>query len=137
MMTPEERSQLHRSLNVLAEAEAELLEARKPFDAAISAIADMRYGLLEQHGVSDDYDTCETCGELIFVGDEQFSFEDGPVLCGQHAPSRSELKKHLEECLATGNFDPEEMQFMKDGIANLEANVAAGGSWDDKVTYPR
>jgi len=54
---------------------------------------------------NEPLDYCECCGRALHEGDMVFSYDDGPTMCWQHAPTWSELKSHQDELIAGGLFE--------------------------------
>lgn len=76
---------------------------------------------------------CECCRRIIYEGDPHFSYSDGPVVCEDHAPLKSEMVKELREWAKSEPFiEDESLNYptVADVIARadqLEAEIATGG----------
>lgn len=76
---------------------------------------------------------CECCGTTIRDGDPHFSYSDGPVLCEEHAPLKSEMVAELRDWASRDPFiEDESLNYptAADVIARaekLEAEISASG----------
>lgn len=76
---------------------------------------------------------CECCDRIICEGDPHFSYSDGPVVCEDHAPLKSEMAKDLREWAAGEPFiEDESLNYptVADVIAKadqLDAEIASCG----------
>lgn len=127
-MTDAERAALLEQLRDLDAAQAKIAEARKPFDAATSAIEGVKEALLERHE-AEIAGRCETCDRLLFYGDRGHRCDDGPIVCEEHAPTWADIK---EEWTCAVDPDPDDL---REALADVEAHVAGGGSLEDKVIH--
>lgn len=137
-MTDKERETLRNNLTSLDAAEDVIRKARKPFDSALHAIEEVRAGLLESHEINGEIANCGECGAIILEGEPSYSYEDGPILCADDAPTWGDVKSSNTELLATADADtdPDDIERANLAIAAADEHVAGGGSLADKVTYP-
>lgn len=85
----------------------------------------------------DPIGKCECCSTVIHEGDPHFSYSDGPLLCEEHAPLKSEMVAELRDWASRDPFiEDESLNYptAADVTARadqMEAEIAASG--DRKV----
>lgn len=130
-MSDDTRAQLRAQIKALETSISVLEVARSPFDAAISAVCDVKESLLDHHE-AEIAGTCEGCAKIILAGDIGYR-DDDVTLCETCAPTWGDCKEQTEAAL---NLDPDDddRTHLHAFLARVAAHVAGGGSLSDKYT---
>ncbi len=72
---------------------------------------------------------CEGCNALLFLGDQGFAYDDGPICCAECAPTWAEIAENIE------NGDNVELESRRLFSNALAAHLTAGGSLNDRRTW--
>jgi hypothetical protein len=147
-----EASKIDKSAYLRAQAEVDAIEAQrkaieKPFrdamDQALAATDAAYYAALERLEKAMDgqeiLGRCETCGEVIFDGEQHGSLGEAGITCATHAPWMSEIAQSWEDALQD---DPDASAYespfdsraeCKSWVRAKRAEIAENGDW--QVTY--
>lgn len=112
------------------------LIALRPHERAIEHLQGVQERLLERAGVELLDHGCEFCNAILFVGDQGHRGEDCIVVCAECAPTYADGKRQADAREAKGGLDGEDNANIEHFRAAYQAHIDAGGSPDDKMTYP-
>ncbi len=99
-ITDEDRKALKTELDAI---DQKTMAITKEIDALVGPLRQQereltaqRDALLERYGV-EDHGECVSCEMPIFVGEQGYSYADGPITCAGCAPTWADIKRMAEE----------------------------------------
>ncbi|NIJ40394.1 hypothetical protein FHS78_000664 [Parvibaculum indicum] len=133
-MSAQERiDEFRKAFRELAEAEAQIIEAMKPFNAALSAIHTAVETLREEAELTGHLGSCLECNDPLLPGDPGHVCRDGEWLCEQCAFTYAELKGQAETMLADKDSSDEDREHAGAMMARVERHLADGGKLEDRA----
>jgi len=130
-LTDAEREALATRLVDICKAQAMLTEAMLPFSSAYQVLQEIHDGLIDHLPEIAGY--CETCSRMLFEGEQGFRYEDGPILCAEHAPTWADIKRDAQDAAEADaafhrDLDDDDLEARRALLAQCAEHEAAGTS---------